>query len=66
MIHQVANRCYDAGVFDEEIIMTLYTKITPDLQNKEEIEEELEELRKKGLKRRSHKSFAEFMRKEHS
>ena len=64
-IERFANRCYDAGVFDEEIIMTLYTKITPDLENKEELEEELKELKKKGLKRRHHKSFMDFMRREH-
>jgi hypothetical protein len=65
-IERFANRCYDAGVFDEEIIMNLYVKITPDLENKEEIETEIKELRKKGIKRREHNSFMDFMRKEHN
>ena len=64
-IERFANRCYDAGIFDQDIIMTLYTKITPEIENKEEIEAEIRDLKENKLIKQKHKTFQDFMRKQH-
>lgn len=59
-IERFAIRCKDSAIFDEEIIMTLYTKLIPEMT--------LEEIRDEKIPQIKEKEFTDmmdFMRKEH-
>ncbi len=61
-IERFANRCQDSCIYDEEIIMSLYSKLLPDKYK--DIEEEIEQLSGHKLKTQQ-TSFEEYMRKQH-
>ena len=58
-LERFANRCYDTGIFDEEIIMLLYTKLLPQEYIEEEFEEKIEEEFQK------HEGLKGFIKKQH-
>lgn len=63
-IERFANRCLDAGIFDEEMIMTLYLKLLPK-EDCSELQKELEELADFKMNSLSVDKFANFIRDEH-
>lgn len=63
-IERFANRCLDAGIFDEEIIMTLYLKLLPKEDSKE-LQKELEDLADFKMNSLSVDKFSTFIREEH-
>ncbi len=61
-IERFTLRCKDCSIFDDEIIMSLYAKMMPDIGG--EIEEEIKMLDK--VKNKTEKmTFEEYMRKQH-
>ncbi len=63
-IERFANRCVDCGIFDNDVIIALFTKIAPEEYT--DVREELENLKKEKMDSSSHKSMMDFMREEHS
>ncbi len=63
-ISRFANRCEDSGIYDEDIILSLYMKIIPTKDYKD-IKEELHEIRDKKLIEKKFNSFRDYMREEH-
>ena len=63
-IERFANRCLDAGIFDEEIIMTLYLKLLPK-EDCSQLQKELEDLADFKMNSLSVDNFANFIREEH-
>lgn len=61
-IERFSNRCKDASIFDEEIIMNLYVKMMPNVV--EDVQKEIEELEKIKTKVEI-TSFENYMRGEH-
>jgi hypothetical protein len=61
-IERFSNRCKDAGIFDDEVIMSLYVKIMPNVV--EDVENEIKELEKINIDKKT-SSFEEYMRQEH-
>lgn len=62
-IERFANRCLDCGIFDNDIIISLFTKITP--EDYTELVEELEIMKKETMDSGAHNGLMDFMRKEH-
>lgn len=58
-LERFANKCFDAAIFDEEIIMLLYSKLLPDDHIDENFEKELQ------LKSQEHKGLGGFIRSQH-
>lgn len=58
-LERFANRCFDSGIFDEEIIMLLYSKLLPQGYIEEEFEEEFSIISQK------HRGLRDFIQKEH-
>ncbi len=63
-IERFANRCMDCGIFDNDVIISLFTKIAP--EDYTELVEELKFMDKEIMDSSSHGSMMDFMRKEHS
>jgi hypothetical protein len=63
-IERFANRCVDCSIFDNDVIIALFTKIAPEEYT--DVREELESLKKEKIEASSHDSMMDFMRKEHS
>jgi hypothetical protein len=63
-IERFANRCVDCGIFDNDVIIALFTKIAPEEYT--DVREELESLKKEKMDSSSHDSMMDFMRSEHS
>jgi hypothetical protein len=63
-IERFANRCVDCGIFDNDVIIALFTKIAPEEYT--DVREELESLKKEKMDTSSHESMMEFMREEHN
>ena len=62
-IERFANRCMDCGIFDNDIIIALFTKIAP--EDYTELAEELKTMKSTTMDSSSHHGLMEFMRKEH-
>ena len=62
-IERFANRCMDCGIFDNDIIIALFTKIAP--EDYTELVEELKTMKTSTMDSSSHQGLMEFMRKEH-
>lgn len=58
-LERFANKCFDAAIFDEEIIMLLYSKLLPDGHIDETFEEELK------IKSQQHKGLKGFIGSQH-
>lgn len=58
-LERFANKCLDAAIFDEEIIMLLYSKLLPQQKISEEFEEEIK------TTTQSHKGLRGFIEKQH-
>jgi hypothetical protein len=56
------NRCQDCSIFDEEIINLLYLKLIPDIYNKEDIKQEIQNLQKTRLQKKTFKDLMSFMK----
>lgn len=63
-IERFVNRCLDTGIFDEEIIMTLYLKLLPK-EDSLDLQKELEDLADFKLKSLNIDSFASFIKEEY-
>ena len=63
-IERFANRCMDCGIFDNDIIISLFTKIAP--EDYTELVDELKSMKKETMETDSHDGLMDFMRKEHS
>jgi hypothetical protein len=63
-IERFANRCLDIGIYDDEIIMLLYMKLLPS-EDAKSLEQELED-KFEELEIQNHKSYGDFIRKEHN
>ena len=61
-IERFANRCQDASIYDENVIMSLYSKLMPDRQG--EIIDEVKELEKTKISSKQ-TSFEAYMREQH-
>ena len=59
-LERFAFRCEDAGIYDTDVIATLYTKIMPAVD--ESIKEELEELKKHRNTKKQFQSFRDFVK----
>ena len=62
-IERFANRCVDCSIFDNDVIIALFTKIAPEEYT--DVREELESLKKEKMDTSSHDSMIDFMRSEH-
>jgi hypothetical protein len=63
-IERFANRCVDCGIFDNDVIIALFTKIAPEEYT--DVREELESLKKETMEASSHDGLMGFMKVEHS
>ncbi|MCA9497074.1 MAG: hypothetical protein KC589_09085 [Nanoarchaeota archaeon] len=59
-IERFAIRCKDSAIFDEEIIMTLYCKLIPEM-----ILEEIQDERMPQIKEKEFSNMMDFMREQH-
>lgn len=62
-IERFANRCFDCGIYDNEVIMALYVKISPEITN--DISQELKDLRNKKMVSSDYDSYLDFMKQQH-
>lgn len=62
-IERFANRCMDCAIFDNEIIIALFSKIAP--EDYTDVREELESLKSHKNERKEYDKFSDFMRREH-
>ncbi|MFW6285898.1 MAG: hypothetical protein ACOC16_01885 [Nanoarchaeota archaeon] len=56
------NRCQDCSIFDEDVIQILYLKLIPDIHNKEDIKEEIQNLKTKRLQKKTFHDLMSFMK----
>jgi len=62
-LERFANRCLDCGIFDNDIIIALFSKIAP--EDYTDFALELESMKKFKVDSKEFNDFSDFMRKEH-